>query len=86
MWHGVRCGTVCNNVRRYGMMVRFNIVYGKITVCDMVCWWYGMMVRCGGCITWLNIAWWNGMFQYIRSVRDEYVVCISSVTINISNI
>ena len=38
------------------------------------------MIRCGGCIIWLKIARWYGMFQYIRSVRVEYVVGISSVT------
>ena len=27
-----------------------------------------------------KFAWWYGMFQYIRSVRVEYVVRISSVT------
>ena len=65
VWYGtvVRCGTVCDIVCWYGMMVRFDtlygktryviwyvgdIVYGKNTVCDMVCWWYGVMVRrCG---------------------------------------
>ena len=50
VWHGVRCGTVCDIVNWYGMMVRFDILYRKITVCDMVCWWYGMMIRCGGYI------------------------------------
>ena len=64
VWHGVRCGTLfCDTVCWYGKMVRFDILSGKITVCDMVCWWYGVMVRCGGCIIWLNIASWYGMFQ-----------------------
>ena len=27
-----------------------------------------------------SFAWWYGMFQYIRSVRVEYVVQISSGT------
>ena len=39
-----------------------------------------MMVRCGGCIIWRNIAWWSSMFQDMRSVRVEYVVRTSSVT------
>ena len=58
-------------------MVRFDILYGKNTVC----WWYGVMVRCGGCIMWLNIAnvvvWYVSV--YIRSVRAEYVEGISYV-------
>ena len=33
-----------------------------------------MVVRFGGCIIWLNIGWWYGVFQYIRSVRVEDVV------------
>ena len=74
----VRCGMVCG-VARYVisyvgmmcMMVRFNIFYGKVTVGDMVCWWYGMVVRCGGYILRQTIASWYGIFQYIRSLRVE---------------
>ena len=40
---------------------------------------YGTMVRCRECIIWLNLPP-GSMFQYIRSVRVEYVVRISSVT------
>ena len=40
----------------------------------MICCGYGIMVPCGGHDTRLNIAWWYGMVQYIRSVRVEYVV------------
>ena len=39
---------------RYVIWYVGGMVYGKSKVCDMVCWWYGMMVRCGGCIIWLN--------------------------------
>ena len=35
------------------------------------------VVRCRGCIIRMaKIAWWYGMFQYIRSVRVEYVARI----------
>ena len=36
-------------------MVRFDLLHGKNMVCGMVCWWYGMMVPCRGCIIWLNL-------------------------------
>ena len=64
-------------------------------LCDMVCvdgmarekycLWYGTFaVWYHGTVSWMcymaKFAWWYGMFQYIRSVRVEYVVRISSVT------
>ena len=79
----------------YGMMVRFDTLYGKIKVCYMVCWWYGIWEKQGmwygvlvvwydGTMWWMyymaKLARWYGMFQYIRGVRVEYVVRISSVT------
>ena len=78
VWHGVWCDTVCDIVCWYGLCTIW-----KITVCGM------LVVRYDGTLWWmyylytrymLNIAWWCGMFQYIRSVRVEYVVRISSVT------
>ena len=47
--------------------------------------WYGTFaVWYHGTMSWMyymaKFAWWYGMFQYIRSVRVEYVVRISSVT------
>ena len=52
-------------------------------VCDMVCWWC-----IDGTVWWmticLDITWWYGMFQSIKSVSVEYVARISSVTTYIS--
>ena len=46
--------------------------YDVLVVCyDVTVWWMCYMAK---------FAWWYGMFQYIRSVRVEYVVRISSVT------
>ena len=71
------------------------IVYGKNTVCGMVCVdgmvrekhsiRYGMFaVWYHGTVLWVyymaKFAWWYSVFQYIRPVRVEYVVRISSVT------
>ena len=47
--------------------------------------WYGTFaVWYHGTMSWMyymaKFAWWYGMFQYIRSVRVEYVIQISSVT------
>ena len=47
--------------------------------------WYGTFaVWYHGTMSWMyymaKFAWWYGMLQYIRSVRVEYVVRISSVT------
>ena len=49
--------------------------------------WYGTFaVWYDGTMSWMSykymakFAWWYGMFQYIRPVRVEYVVRISSVT------
>ena len=65
------CGMVCVDG-----MVRENTVpgicYGTFAV------WYHVTV------SWVyymaKFTWWYGMFQYIRPVRVEYVVRISSVT------
>ena len=46
----------------------------------IVCWWYGMMVRCGGYIIRSIIAKMYTILQCTRFVRVEYVVCKSSVT------
>ena len=67
----------------------------KTTVCGMVCVdgmarekhsiWYGTFaVWYHGSMSWMyymaKFAWWYGMFQYIRSVRVEYIVRIPAVT------
>ena len=69
--------------------------YGKTTECGMVCvdgmrgekhsiWYVTFVVWYHGTMSWMyfmaKFAWWFGMFQYIRSVRVEYVVRIPSVT------
>ena len=80
----------------YGICSWYSIwEYGKTTVCGMDCVdgmgrekhsiWYGTFaVWYHGTMSWMyymaKFAWWYGMFQYIRSVRVEYVVRISSVT------
>ena len=79
VWCGMVCGVARYLVRYivcwYDVMVRFDIIlYGKTSVLYMVFWWYGMMIRSGGCIIRVSIAWWYGMFQCIRSVRVECVV------------
>ena len=52
----------------------------RYQVCGMVCWRYGTMARCRGCTNYVAKFAWYGMFQYIRSVRVDYVVQLSSVT------
>ena len=41
------------------MMVRFDILYGKNTVCDMVCWWHGIWEKHG---MWYGmlVVWYHG--------------------------
>ena len=66
-----------------------------LPVCGMVCVdcmvrekhsiWYGTFaVWYHGTVSWVyyvaKFAWWYGMFQYIKFVRVEYVVRVSSVT------
>ena len=80
-----------------GMMVGVDILHGKNTGRDMVCWWYGKTLMVwymgkrwdvvwyiGGMVSWVycmvEFAWWYSMFQYIRSVKVEYVERISYVT------
>ena len=61
-------------------MVLLVVWYGKNTVCM---WYSTSAVWYDGTVSWIyfmaKFAWWYGMFQYIRSVRAEYVVRISSV-------
>ena len=56
IWHAGMLYGVGGKNFSHDMMVRFDILYGQSTVCDMVCWWYGVMVRSGGCIISVNIA------------------------------
>ena len=73
------------------MGLGFDILNEKNTACHMVCWWYdgirektlwyGMLaVWYDGTVSWTyfipKFARWHGMFQYIRSVRVEYVLQI----------
>ena len=72
-----------------GGMVHGNTVSGiacvdgmvrESTAYSMVRLRYGTMVRYRGCIVWLNLPGGMVCFQYIRSVRVECVVRISSGT------
>ena len=44
------------------VLVRFYMLSYMEKTRYVICWWYGMMVRCGGCNILLNIVWWYGMF------------------------
>ena len=50
----------------YGMMVRFDILHGKSTVCYMVCWWEKMLV-------WYNGTVWCTIYMENITVCD--MVC-----------
>ena len=78
VWYGEN--TVYGMVRlRYGMVCVDGMVQEKHSI------WYGTFAaRYHGTVSWMyymaKCAWWYGTFQYIRSVRVEYVVRVSSVT------
>ena len=72
------------------------MVYEKNTVCDTwygIFWWCGMMVRCGGCIMWLNLPGGMVLFQStcsVRSVRSntsrEYISSVPTLYIDHWNV
>ena len=62
------------------MMVRFDILDGKNTVCDTVRWWYGMMVRCGGCTYFMAkyclVVWYVSVSKVCKSrIRRMNIIC-----------
>ena len=52
-------------------LVGILIIHGETSVCDIVSWWHGMILRCGGYNIWLKFAFWYDVFQHI--IYIEYL-------------
>ena len=89
MWYGTLAVCYDGTVSWIYSMTKHRMWYGIVggMVREKHSMWYGMLaVWYDGTVSWIYVmakfAWCYGMFQYIyiRSVRVEYVVRISSVT------
>ena len=69
-----------------GTVCLVDTLHGKIMVCDMVCLWYGMGVRCGGCIIWLKnclVAWDLSAYKVRKSrIRRTNIDCVTTLEID----